>query len=98
MCPGVLFQDSHRKIGSLKLNFVRIVMSYGRHSRTEVLDRSPVQTSATVDIPMDADRRGFPLMNVIRPGEKVRIGTLSESREQIELQMVVGIDQPGQQK
>jgi hypothetical protein len=94
--PSKPAHDAYGKATRENRRLAGIVMRNGRDAAQEIPDSSPRHAVRLRDEEMLANRRPFRMMDGRSPGRGVRIRSLAKAREETELEVVVGIDQSGQ--
>ncbi len=95
VCPTKPLNDSHRKAAAEDVRFVGIVMEHRSDAVDQVLDRPPEQPDRLWNLQVLSDRRSVGMVDVFGPGSGIGVRPAPESREQIELQVIVRVDQAG---
>lgn len=93
--PSIMFHDANRKI-VIENRLVRIVMANRRDTARQISQAAPQQAQPLGNLQMLADRRLVRMIDVPRPLRCVRILTPAQTRKQRELEMIVRVDQSGQ--
>ena len=93
--PPVPAQNAYREASRENGGIVRIVMRDRGYAAQQILDATPGQPDALRDKQMFPYGRFMWPVNIRRPLRSAGIRADSEAGEKIELQMVVGVDQPG---
>jgi len=78
--------------------FPRVVMHHRRHAGAEILPRAAQQRLAPRHRAPERDRLGEAMMDVVPPLVRVLVRRMSETTVVIAVQMVVRVDQAGEQR
>jgi len=99
MGPGEIALDPNGK-GFVKNIFnVGVVMTNGSDAaEKKIANSAPPETGRLGNCAMLCYRRGFGMMDIFGPLEKIAISARAESREQSKFQMIVSVYETGEQE
>src|SRR5262249_28789901 len=93
MGPAEIANHSDRKVVIENFGLVGVVMHDGGYAGQQILDTAPKQADAFRDSEVVANGRVVGTVNVESPIGRVGVWAAAEAGEEIELQVVVGVDE-----